>query len=421
MPFSPADKEQLLSSALLALGGGLLQGGAPRVGSPAPGFGPGILALQNSLQSGRDNIFKKEMLKQELGIKEQSLALKNKLAGRKIAKEDRELAGEAKAKTFLFGDGTSTAGIISSLPKDQQPAIRALAEVNSQKAAEVSSDLLKKPNLQLRNAGGRVLGINPQTGEVIKDYGSAEDSGLTAIADAFSKSLGRNEAKAVVDLRGDVAVGLSLGKATRNALSDIKKSGGGAVSLTSALSRAGKVIQNEARTVAREFNVSLNIGDYDFGSLSNESATFKSSILNLAVMTARAQQGSRLSDRDVKDALRRVGGGNLDPEAAKAAMMRSLDESIGAIEDRIETTSIPENLRKGLLARGGLADRTRKILGPFKSSFRNPETTDQTPTSFSALSDDDIRKIGTDPNIDPSQIPELRKEIERRLRLKGSP
>lgn len=55
LALTPSQNQRSLANALTTAGGALLSAGAPRVGRPGPGIGPGILAFQNALQQSRQN------------------------------------------------------------------------------------------------------------------------------------------------------------------------------------------------------------------------------------------------------------------------------------------------------------------------------------------------------------------------------
>jgi hypothetical protein len=111
--------------------------------------------------------------------------------------------------------------------------------------------------------------------------------------------------------------------------------------LTGLVSRLGDEFTSVAQNAARALNtagVSVDMNDYDFGSLAAESAASKAVAFDLALMWAHASglgQG-RMSDRDVQNAVNQIGANTNSPEQLVKrlrAIQGTLDDTLQAHAD----------------------------------------------------------------------------------------
>ena len=90
----------------------------------------------------------------------------------------------------------------------------------------------------------------------------------------------------------------------------------------------GRALAGSA-VVAKNFDMRLNVGDWDWGELASESSVIKSKILGLAVAITKADQGSRPSDFDVQTSINRIAG-----NAGSASRMADTIEALIAEKSR---------------------------------------------------------------------------------------
>jgi hypothetical protein len=209
-----------------------------------------------------------------------------------------------------------------------------------------------------------------------------EESGLKSLADVIKTQLARGEAnqgtKAAQVIRDRAAAVATSARLTVTVANILEKSGGDVQALVAgarkliagARSQVAAIVKANpglSSTLGKAARGDVKAQDkFDFGNMATEGAEFKSTMLNLAILKARAEEKGRLSDDDIQRGLTQVGANAFSPGEALGAMFASLRNSVSRIEDEIDIGLAPDiRARLKDLAGGGFRKKIRQRLGRF--------------------------------------------------------
>lgn len=400
---SAGDRQQNFFRALGQLGAGLSAAGAPTLGQPNPNtIGQALGTFGAALDTGRDKSFKRNatlaqlrpLLRAEARQKRFEENFDNRIKALQTAGispaivELAKQTGTPEEFTSVMQTAITQGGALqrariaaaASLSKGTLKPFRLKQDFGGFKKGEtiVGTRTAGKDSLSVLGADGKSVEV--PSGVLER---AVEGDLLQPIADLLNKQLAKGEAsqgaKAAQTIRGRAAAVTAMARLTKSAAEVLEKSGGSAQSLVAAGTRLIQGAKSQINTIlnSRDNDISSStkkavngnekaLDSFEFGNLANQNAAFKSNMLALAVLRARAEEKGRLSDQDIQRSLTQVGANAVSPEEAFGAMFAALQSSVGRIEDEIDVGLSPD-VRKlvGDLSGGKFREMVKKRLGRF--------------------------------------------------------
>jgi hypothetical protein len=391
---SGPSKQQQFFQALGTLGAGLGRAGATRtLNQPAIPVSEALGAFAQDLERGRQRARQERSNTLALNLQAAPAIAKLKRQERFDAnKEGRikaaEIAGVPKATIELlklqntpeayasvFLKAKSLQNSVGQTKFNAQLALARLGNTGLTQIAKLNKNLKDGKITKEQHAAG------------IKKATNISDSGVKTLADVMLKQISgagaRADATAAQNVRTRSAAVFTQARLVKEAAKILQTEGGkvqgivriGGRLIQGAKSQIKAIINakdsDTTSRVSRALNgIETDLASFDFGNLAAQGAKFKSTMIGMAILRARADEKGRLSDDDVQRALTQVGASSISPEEAIGAMFSSIKQSVFRVEDEIDG-GLSEGAQKLVAKTHGnkkFRENVKKRLGDFSDA-----------------------------------------------------
>ena len=303
--------DQNVQQALLSFGAQTLQASSSSSFNEA--VGGGVQSGLQTFREGEQQDFQNQLAQGQLANEQEQ----NRIRSAKLQQELAELGREQRTNTPLVS-GDDELGKRLGIPEGESARV------------EIQRD--REGNIANFEVKGR--------------FGSGDDGSTNvSVNTKLPSEAAEDRVKSITDLEGELAnrtnATLNLVN-TGERIKELVDQEGGAqsVGLPGMLNRVTESTVTQARAIANNTpGLEFNVDNFDFGESANLSRAAKVNALAMAYDIARAEEGGRLSEPDVQNALSRIGVTSGSPDQIITAVDETTTGAVSELQNRSATLS----------------------------------------------------------------------------------